>query len=73
MPRFKTVFTWGAPAFGQPQTVKVEQRQNKAALLRVTYGLQVKDGLTYAQAARELGECIFHALACDSILNNEGE
>lgn len=23
-----------------------------------------KDGLTYAQAAKTLGECIMHALAC---------
>ena len=31
----------------------------------VTYGSQVKDNLTYAEAARELGSCIMHALACE--------
>ena len=69
----QTIFTWGAPAYGSPQTIKVEQSQSKAALFRVTYGKQIKSGLTYAQAAKELGECLFHALACESKLNNEGE
>ena len=37
---------------------------------RVTYGVQVKEGLTYAEAAKELGVCIMHALACDGRLDN---
>lgn len=48
--------------------VKVEQHANK--LFRVTYGAQVKDNLTYEQAAREFGYCVFHALACDGKLDN---
>jgi hypothetical protein len=36
----------------------------------VTYGLQVKKGLNYGQAATEFGECVFHALACNSRLDN---
>lgn len=36
----------------------------------VTYGLQVKKGLNYEQAAREFGYCVFHALACDGMLDN---
>ena len=36
----------------------------------VVYGRQVKRDLSYAQAATELGECIMHALACDSRLDN---
>jgi hypothetical protein len=36
----------------------------------VQYGLQVKKGLNYGQAAREFGECVFHALACDGLLDN---
>lgn len=36
----------------------------------VTYGKQVKSGLTYAQAASELGADIMHALACDGKLDN---
>jgi hypothetical protein len=31
----------------------------------VQYGKQVKRGLSYAEAAKELGQSIFHALACD--------
>ena len=48
--------------------VKVEQYGG--GLFRVTYGLQVKRGLTYADAAKEFGECVFHALACDGKLDN---
>jgi hypothetical protein len=31
----------------------------------VVYGLQVKEGLTRADAAREYGECIMHAMECE--------
>jgi hypothetical protein len=37
---------------------------------RVTYGKQVKSELNYSQAARELGSCIMHALACESKIDN---
>lgn len=30
----------------------------------VTYGLQVREGLTYGEAAKEYGECIMHSAAC---------
>lgn len=43
--------------------IKVEQYARKE-LFRVTYGQQVRDKLTYREAARELGECIFHNQAC---------
>lgn len=36
----------------------------KGKKFRVTYGLEVKEELTYAQAAKTLGECILHALTC---------
>ena len=36
----------------------------------VTYGQQIHAGLTYAEAAHEFGECVFHALACDGRLDN---
>lgn len=49
-------------------TIKLEQMGVDA--FRVTYGLQVKSRLTYEQAAHELGECIFHALACEGKLDN---
>lgn len=35
----------------------------------VQYGKQVTSGLTYADAARELGECIMHSLACASLID----
>jgi len=46
--------------------------QTRDDLFTVRYGVQVKTGLNYATAARELGECILHALACDSKINNGG-
>lgn len=36
----------------------------------VTYGLQVKKGLSYTEAALELGACLMHAAACDGVLDN---
>jgi len=36
----------------------------------VRYGLQVKERLTYNQAATELGACIMHAAACVDKLDN---
>ncbi len=50
--------------------IKLEQRSDLS--FRVTYGLQVKDNLNYSQAAAEYGLCLFHALACDDLLNNDG-
>jgi hypothetical protein len=35
----------------------------------VHYGAQVKDGLTREQASSELGNCLFHAFACDGRLD----
>jgi hypothetical protein len=54
-------------------TVKIEQHEDTRALFRVTYGAQVRDNLTYTEAAKEYGLCVFHALACDGELNNERE
>lgn len=50
--------------------VKIEQSDNR---FTVTYGKQVRRGLSYVDAAREFGLCVFHALACDGALNNEEE
>lgn len=52
--------------------VKVEQ-DPETHLFRVTYGLQVKEGLTYGQAAEEFGLSVFHALACDGLISSEDE
>ena len=72
----KTVFTHGgANTFKGAKTksyIQVDQAESGKKLFTVTYGLQQKKGLTYAQAAKELGEVLFHHLACESILDNDG-
>lgn len=73
----KTVFQFGGrnPFKGAKSAalIQVDQSEAKCKLFTVTYGLQRKTMLTYADAARELGECIFHHLACDGMLDNDGE
>lgn len=52
-------------------TVSLEQKLLKdSTLFAVQYGHQRVEGLTYSEAAKEYGECVFHELACDSILDN---
>lgn len=36
----------------------------------VQYGLQISKNLDYGRAARELGECVMHRLACESLIDN---
>lgn len=48
--------------------IRVQQASNKRFIVK--YGEQIRTNLTYAQAASELGECIFHALACKGTLDN---
>ena len=31
----------------------------------VIYGMQMRDGLSYTAAAKEMGLCIMHSLTCD--------
>ena len=38
---------------------------------RVQYGSQVRDRLTWEEAAAEFGECVFHALACNGDIRND--
>ena len=71
----KVVFAYGGPNTLNPSAsawIEVKQAETKQALLTVTYGLKVKSDLTYSQAATSLGRVIFHHLACEGILNNEG-
>ena len=49
----------------------IELSQNSRGKFTVTYGKQVHKGMTYGQAAKELGVCIMHALACESLIDNE--
>ena len=39
----------------------------------VHYGKQLRLGLTYQAAAKDLGQSILHALACDGKIDNRGE
>jgi hypothetical protein len=49
--------------------IKLEQLNS--GRFRVTYGLQVKTGLTYSDAATELGAAIMHQAACNGLLDND--
>ena len=44
--------------------------QHKNGEFSVLYGSELHDGLSYADAAREFGLCLFHALACVGRLDN---
>ena len=48
----------------------IELRQQARDRFSVRYGLQLRESLTYGEAARELGAAIMHAAACDSKLDN---
>jgi hypothetical protein len=52
--------------------IKLEQQRAPGYRFRVTYGLEVWDELTYEQATSKVGEALFHQLACDSKLDNNG-
>lgn len=39
----------------------------------VTYGCQYAEGLNYAQAAAEFGQCLMHSLVCAGALDPEPE
>ena len=56
----------GVPAGSQVIELRQQGRDN----FSVRYGLQLKTGLDYSAAALELGACIMHAAACDSLLDN---
>lgn len=52
---------------------KIKLEQNSADSFTVTYWKQVEEGLTYNDAATELGACIMHYLACVNKLDNSEE
>lgn len=64
--------TGGANPFaGAPRGAQlIELHQQGRDRFSVRYGLQFKDGLSYGAAAKELGACIMHDLACDGLLDN---
>lgn len=73
----KTCFETGGPnpypGAKTASLITLEQSESGKQLFRVTYGLHVDNGLTYAEAAKALGECILHHLCCESLVSNEGE
>ena len=54
-----------------PNQYPVSLEQSTSGRFTVRYGLQVKRGLDYSDAAKEFGLCVFHALACSGELDNE--
>lgn len=52
--------------------IELKQENARRRTFTVSYGADVRRGLTYAQAAAALGQSIMHALACESRLNNSG-
>ena len=67
----KTVFEFGGSnPYLKTRNAMIELRQSEDNNGRfiLTYGCEVKPGLNYAQAASELGECLMHHLACESII-----
>ena len=44
---------------------KIELHQRRPDSFRVTYGLEIKDDLSYRDAALALGRAIMHASACE--------
>ena len=45
-------------------------QQGTSQRFTVRYFKQVRRDLSYAQAAKELGECIMHAAACDGMIRD---
>jgi hypothetical protein len=62
------VLQWGRPIYKQPAAVVMRQQGRER--FSVTYGLQFNADLTYAEAAREFGECCMHFAACEGLLDN---
>lgn len=56
-------------AFDAAFPLKIEQDEDFT--FTVTYGSQVRSGLGYGDAAREFGECFFHALSCEGHIVEE--
>ena len=49
---------------GQYAVNLYQTRAGRSQRFAVVYGQQHSDGLTYAQAAKEFGECVMHAETC---------
>jgi hypothetical protein len=73
--KMQTVFEFGgANPFKAAKTkslITLQQYESKPFLFKCTYGLEVKDKLTYGEACAKLGQAILHHLACEGLVNNE--
>ena len=47
----------------------IELRQKRRKNFSVKYGEQIKENLSYVEAATEFGLCLMHALNCDGKLD----
>ena len=50
--------------------LNIEWAQQGVESFTVTYGKQVVNNLSYSRAAKELGACMMHALACLGEVDN---
>lgn len=71
-----TVFEFGGPnTYRGAQTkslIQADQQESGDFLFDVTYGLEMKVGLTYSQACKALGQAILHHQCCEGVASNEG-
>lgn len=58
------------PFTGAKASQLIELQQTGFDRFTVVYGLQVRVGLSYSQAASELGACVMHMQACEGHLDN---
>ena len=73
----RTVFEFGGPNSFQgaksSSVIQLDQSEGPGERFRLTYGLRVKNNLTYADACHELGAAILHWQCCEGLASNEGD
>lgn len=55
---------------GQHEVQIFQKFKNSKPVFTVIYGLDVRGGLDYVEAAHRFGECVMHAAACNGNLCN---
>lgn len=68
-----TCFTYGGANpydLTAPAYIYLQQGKRKGSGFTVGYGLQVHTNLSYAAAAKELGECVMHYLSGEGMIDN---
>jgi len=72
----KTVFTYGGNNpydAGFPALITLLQSDQKHGRFTLIYGMEITVNMQYAEACKKLGQAIMHHLACESLINYEGE